>query len=153
MEAEEKAGRQEHLSKTVRLILDKCRTIAGEGIPQNVLNEFNGIIRRIWNRMVDEGEKRITILKNEQITALREARADRDNTMEENENLQLQLQNAGKKMLECTDKLNRTEMAIADKDHLIERLKGELTALKAKYDCLDQNYKRLTEWREKTEQK
>ena len=31
MEAEEKAGRQEHLSKTVRLILDKCRTIAGEG--------------------------------------------------------------------------------------------------------------------------
>ena len=122
-------------------------------IPQNVLNEFNGIIRRIWNRMVDEGEKRITILKNEQITALREARADRDNTMEENENLQLQLQNAGKKMLECTDKLNRTEMAIADKDHLIERLKGELTALKAKYDCLDQNYKRLTEWREKTEQK
>ena len=169
MEAEEKAGRQEHLSKTVRLILDKCRTIAGEGrlvnmsvlkivcpnhsnrdyvraldvfkdecrdleetkvqIPQNVLNEFNGI------------------------TALREARADRDNTMEENENLQLQLQNAGKKMLECTDKLNRTEMAIADKDHLIERLKGELTALKAKYDCLDQNYKRLTEWREKTEQK
>ena len=56
-------------------------------------------------------------------------------------------------MLECTDKLNRTEMAIADKDHLIERLKGELTALKAKYDCLDQNYKRLTEWREKTEQK
>ena len=26
MEAEEKAGRQEHLSKTVRLILDKCRT-------------------------------------------------------------------------------------------------------------------------------
>jgi chromosome segregation ATPase len=193
MEAEEKTGRQEHLSKTVRLILDKCRTIAGEGrlvnmsvlkivcpnhsnrdyvraldvfkdecrdleetkvqIPQNVLNEFNGIIRRIWNRMVDEGEKRITILKNEQITALREARADRDNTMEENENLQLQLQNAGKKMLECTDKLNRTEMAIADKDHLIERLKGELTALKAKYDCLDQNYKRLTEWREKTEQK
>ena len=174
MEAEEKAGRQEHLSKTVRLILDKCRTIAGEGrlvnmsvlkivcpnhsnrdyvraldvfkdecrdleetkvqIPQNVLNEFNG-------------------MKNEQITALREARADRDNTMEENENLQLQLQNAGKKMLECTDKLNRTEMAIADKDHLIERLKGELTALKAKYDCLDQNYKRLTEWREKTEQK
>ena len=40
--------------------------------------------------MVDESEKRITILKNEQITALREARADRDNTMEENENLQLQ---------------------------------------------------------------
>ena len=73
--------------------------------------------------------------------------------MEENENLQLQLQNAGKKMLECTDKQNRTEMAITDKDHLIERLKGELTALKAKYDCLDQNYKRLTEWREKTEQK
>lgn len=119
----------------------------------NVLNEFNGIIRRIWNRMIDESEKWITILKNEQITALRETSADRNNTMEENENLQLQLQNAGKKMLECTDKLNRTEMAIADKDHLIERLKGELTALKAKYDCLDQNYKRLTEWREKTEQK
>ena len=134
---------------------DECRDLEETKvqIPQNVLNEFNGIIRRIWNRMVDEGEKRITILKNEQITALREARADRDNTMEENENLQLQLQNAGKKMLECTDKLNRTEMAIADKDHLIERLKGELTALKAKYDCLDQNYKRLTEWREKTEQK
>ena len=103
--------------------------------------------------MIDESEKRITILKNEQITALREASAGRDNTMEENENLQLQLQNAGKKMLECTDELNRTEMAMADKDYLIERLKGELTALKAKYDCLDQNYKRLTEWREKTEQK
>ena len=29
MEAEEKAGRQEHLSKTVRLILDKCRTSGG----------------------------------------------------------------------------------------------------------------------------
>ncbi len=144
------------MRKTPDLVFkDECRDLEETKvqIPQNVLNEFNGIIRRIWNRMVDEGEKRITILKNEQITALREARADRDNTMEENENLQLQLQNAGKKMLECTDKLNRTEMAIADKDHLIERLKGELTALKAKYDCLDQNYKRLTEWREKTEQK
>lgn len=144
------------MRKTPDLVFkDECRDLEETKvqIPQNVLNEFNGIIRRIWNRMVDEGEKRITILKNEQITALREARADRDNIMEENENLQLQLQNAGKKMLECTDKLNRTEMAIADKDHLIERLKGELTALKAKYDCLDQNYKRLTEWREKTEQK
>ena len=50
-------------------------------------------------------------------------------------------------MLECTDKLNRTEMTIADKDHQIERLKGKLASLKAKYDCLEQNYKRFTEWR------
>ena len=27
-------------------------------------------------------------------------------------------------MLECTDKLNRTEMTVADKDHQFERLKG-----------------------------
>ena len=38
-------------------------------------------------------------------------------------------------------------MTIADKDHQIERLKGELASLKAKYDCLEQNYKRFTEWR------
>ena len=41
--------------------------------------------------MIDENEKRITILKNEQITALREACADLDNTMEENKKLKLQL--------------------------------------------------------------
>ena len=162
MEAEEKAGRQEHLSKTVRLILDKCRTIAGEGrlVNMSVLkivcpNHSNRDYVRALDVFKDEcrdlEETKVQIPQN----VLNEFNgiADRDNTMEENENLQLQLQNAGKKMLECTDKLNRTEMAIADKDHLIERLKGELTALKAKYDCLDQNYKRLTEWREKTEQK
>lgn len=103
--------------------------------------------------MIDENEKRITILKNEQITALRETCADRDNTMEENKNLKLQLQNAGKKMLECTDKLNRTEMAIAHKDLLIERLNVELTGLKVKCDCQELCYNRLTEWRAKAEQK
>ena len=38
-------------------------------------------------------------------------------------------------------------MTIADKDHQIERLKGKLASFKAKYDCLEQNYKRFTEWR------
>lgn len=193
METEEKSKSQEPISKTVRMLLDKCRNIASEGklvnfsvlkiicpnhsnrdyiraldifkdecrdleetkvkIPQNALNEFNGIIRRIWNRLVDENEKRINELKNEQIIAVREARADRDKTMEENENLQLKLQKASEKMLECTDKLNRTEMIISDKDHLIGRLKEELTALKSKYECLEQSYNKLTEWKEKSEHK
>ena len=56
-------------------------------------------------------------------------------------------------MLDSTDKHNRTEMAIADKDLLIERLKVELTGLKVKYDCQEQCYNRLTEWRAKAEQK
>lgn len=44
-------------------------------------------------------------------------------------------------------------MIISDKDHLIGRLKEELTALKAKYECLEQSYNKLTEWKEKSEHK